>query len=1270
MKVKYTILVGLLLFFTACGSSSNSDSSRIDNSSANITGKFIDDPVAGLKYKCSSGDFFETNENGEYTCKIWDDVTFSIGDLSLGTVTAKKIVTPYSLFPNNTLAAINLARLLQSLNNKSNTGIITIDKALTTSVTKDINLTSNSFEQDIKDKIGINLISTEKAKSNMDNAIIAVGGDVKEFIDRLTDATIIYTSLPTLNQELNITIEENDNSIQEKEFKQEALTNQYTWSVVSQPTKSDLVLTPSADTKSVTCTPTVAGKYVLKIISLNGIEKTDTFSVYKILPYDKSQIDGNDGSKPIDEISGIIKNQYWIKSFFLSREELDNVISKYPEFTSIGYDKINGVLVKTSATEEKVQEAVKSLELQSGILSVEHRVFTGKKVIKTFKLPDDGSNFNDGGDNWHLEFLNMSDVWNSTTGSKDILIGIEDGGFYYKHEDLYGKFNKIFSLGSSTDNRQHGTAVSGIISALTDNKKGISGINWISRLVVSTFDNDCQNDVPTNYTNILDYNEKVKLINNSWGCMGKTSTTQKGGISKTRTYRKVALSYPNKLHIWAAGNQGTDANIQNGALHLSKDGSYSELKNLIVVTALLKDKKLATYSNYGKTVDIAAPTGFKSTKNSNYNTYYTNENKQDYGTNWSGGFAGTSATTAVVSGVASLIYSIMPNLNASDVKSILINSSDENVTQRYIDNNNSEDFTTKKNGSYPAIPILNAKAAIEMTKDIKDGKIVKVIHKFDNAFKPEATIIISSANNQLHTKETSFDLQSSSSDNNWSFVNSFSGINEIKIPLTNDTYYRVKGRATLDGTSIKPTFDKKFIIPRTVLTVQDSISLKPIADATIKIEPMFLNPTLSLMQKTGTVNSEGKANLYLFSGKYKIIVNATGYPKFTKIVDILEDEVNDIKLTIGDVGNIGGQVVDIAGNPIIGATVRLSGGEQTNGFFTSALTDNSGTYNLSNISKRDSKGNPITSFTLSVSADGYRETIKENVVVLSASSVNYNFTLLAKESTPKTVIYSTSFETNETNWTATGLWHVQQLKTATSVVNTLVDKGFVTLPPDEEAEHAYLPKADDGDNVIWYGRPDTGSYIDIQKEGDSLKSGGTSTSENNGTITSPPIDLNSSTQPILRFKTWWEIEAIAPNENGFDLMDVKISSDNGEFIKIKRLNPHVDPTIENREDKGFSSAGVFRKPIWVQEELDLSQYKGHIIRIQFSFNTKDKQYNGFRGWIIDNLSIIDGNNSDNNESTITSKSYKTKSFFNGFSREYIKVHKEPQTIKENNNPKR
>lgn len=86
-------------------------------------GVFVDAPVAGLSYTTSSGLSGVTDPTGRYEYRVGDTVTFSIGNLVLGTVTGQELVTPATVATaiaagsGSTLetVTVNLLVLLQSL---------------------------------------------------------------------------------------------------------------------------------------------------------------------------------------------------------------------------------------------------------------------------------------------------------------------------------------------------------------------------------------------------------------------------------------------------------------------------------------------------------------------------------------------------------------------------------------------------------------------------------------------------------------------------------------------------------------------------------------------------------------------------------------------------------------------------------------------------------------------------------------------------------------------------------------------------------------------------------------------------------------------------------------------------------------------------------------------------------------------------------------------------------------------------------------------------
>ncbi len=168
----FTIIVALS--FISCGSSSNNS----NNENTTITGTFVDDPVEGLTYTCSSGTSGTTNANGEYNCPNGDDVTFSLGSLILGTIKAQEdMITPYSLFPNNATAALNLARILQSIGDTTN-GTLSLNMELVEQLTSNIDFRSENFEEEVQTLLDITLVSASQARETLNESISSRGGEV------------------------------------------------------------------------------------------------------------------------------------------------------------------------------------------------------------------------------------------------------------------------------------------------------------------------------------------------------------------------------------------------------------------------------------------------------------------------------------------------------------------------------------------------------------------------------------------------------------------------------------------------------------------------------------------------------------------------------------------------------------------------------------------------------------------------------------------------------------------------------------------------------------------------------------------------------------------------------------------------------------------------------------------------------------------------------------------------------------------------------------
>lgn len=168
---KYLLSLFITVLFLGCGGGGGGSSS-----STTVTGTFVDSPVEGLRYECSSGAFGITNSFGQYTCNSGDSVTFYIGDITIGTTSAStSSITPYTLFPADSTAAINLARLLQSidLDNDPTNGIVLNDVHIA-SLPNNLSFSSGTFDTDVESRLNIIMVNANDAMDHLDETILSL----------------------------------------------------------------------------------------------------------------------------------------------------------------------------------------------------------------------------------------------------------------------------------------------------------------------------------------------------------------------------------------------------------------------------------------------------------------------------------------------------------------------------------------------------------------------------------------------------------------------------------------------------------------------------------------------------------------------------------------------------------------------------------------------------------------------------------------------------------------------------------------------------------------------------------------------------------------------------------------------------------------------------------------------------------------------------------------------------------------------------------------
>ncbi|MCU0640931.1 MAG: S8 family peptidase [Candidatus Margulisbacteria bacterium] len=85
---------------------------------------------------------------------------------------------------------------------------------------------------------------------------------------------------------------------------------------------------------------------------------------------------------------------------------------------------------------------------------------------------------------WGLTKIQADRAWEKTRGTTEVIVAVLDTGLNYNHEDFAGRVNTAYMKDlvngddDPLDDYGHGTAVSGVIAAVSNNGKGIAGLDW------------------------------------------------------------------------------------------------------------------------------------------------------------------------------------------------------------------------------------------------------------------------------------------------------------------------------------------------------------------------------------------------------------------------------------------------------------------------------------------------------------------------------------------------------------------------------------------------------------------------------------------------------------------------------------------------------------------------------------------------------------------------------------------------------------------------
>ncbi|HEY5717521.1 MAG TPA: S8 family peptidase, partial [Motiliproteus sp.] len=227
---------------------------------------------------------------------------------------------------------------------------------------------------------------------------------------------------------------------------------------------------------------------------------------------------------------------------------------------------------------------------------------------------------------WHYPMINLPQAWDIETGSSNpVTVAVVDTGVVLSHPDLQGQLvagydfisdplragdgNGIDSNPDDPGDNQtpggssfHGTHVAGTIAAASNNGVGVAGVAWgatIMPIRVLGQGGGTSNDILqgvryaaglSNSANQLPITPAA-IINLSLGCNGCFSATE------SAAYADIVRD-SGAILIAAAGNEN------------SSQPSYpAAYPGIISVAAVDRRKARAPYSNFGSSIDVAAPGG-------------------------------------------------------------------------------------------------------------------------------------------------------------------------------------------------------------------------------------------------------------------------------------------------------------------------------------------------------------------------------------------------------------------------------------------------------------------------------------------------------------------------------------------------------------------------------------------------------------------------------------------------------------------------------------
>lgn len=286
--------------------------------------------------------------------------------------------------------------------------------------------------------------------------------------------------------------------------------------------------------------------------------------------------------------------------------------------------------------------------------------------------------------------INTPAAWDTTYGDAQVVVAVFDSGIDLQHPDLQpaivGGFDAL-DLGTDAspgcspqpNNTEpsalcpqnapyrdaHGTSVAGLAVARGDNDIGGAGVCPLCTLMPVRFigpSTVASLTVAEAFVRAVD--DGAWVINNSWGPGASVFFPLSTAVDQALDYvREEGRNGLGTVVVFAAGNETVDVNLS----------PYAADPRTIAVAASTNLDDFALYSNYGRAIDVAAPSRGGTVELDDYGLVTTDvsggEGYSDGDLNF--GFGGTSGASPIVAGLAGLILSARPDLTAEQVRLVM-----------------------------------------------------------------------------------------------------------------------------------------------------------------------------------------------------------------------------------------------------------------------------------------------------------------------------------------------------------------------------------------------------------------------------------------------------------------------------------------------------------------------------------------------------------------------------------------------------------------------